>query len=248
VAPIALLLEPAPLGASDLGFGMGLDQLPGTIYFWGVEKEGQLLTTPATEAPTGQSVGDVDVQVTSTHPTSGAGANPTLPNEPVNYLFRSPGNPAGDLVVELTDAAGVASLPWIMGAAAGLNTLEISGIDGGLISLDAVGLGVVSRWTGDGTTADAVGVNDGPVSAPGGFTADAPEGGSGFSFASGPAALSFPASEVNSTDQLTVSTWVRLDASGPADQIQRFVTVAPERAVLRQNSAPATRCSSGPIA
>jgi hypothetical protein len=43
---------------------------------------------------------------------------------------------------------------------------------------------------------------------------------------------------VNDAQQLTLATWVHLDPEGPADDIQRFVTLSKEKAVLRQEGWP----------
>jgi hypothetical protein len=94
--------------------------------------------------------------------------------------------------------------------------------------------GLVTWWSADGHFYDMYGGNHGTP----GFNVSFEQGISGDAFSFDGAGdhvnietLSDPVTELQ---DLTVSAWVKLDESGPGNQIQRFVTLGTEKAVLRQ--------------
>lgn len=157
-----------------------------------------------------------------------------LPDQEVVYqvldgggvISHAGGAPADSLSV-FTDATGQATVDWAV--AAGTNVLEASTPTalGGPISFTVTGLGLISHWTGDVTTEDAVGENDAtweagatPTYAPGiidnafSFTGDArivrAQDGDG---------------DWGTSSSFTVAAWVYMDPAGSPTALQRLVTV-----------------------
>ncbi|MFQ6013253.1 MAG: extracellular solute-binding protein, partial [Thermoplasmata archaeon] len=90
--------------------------------------------------------------------------------------------------------------------------------------------GLISWWPGDGNAMDVVGPNDGtPLN---GATFVTGYVGQAFSFDGVDDVVLASGTGINDLQSLTIDAWVRLD-SMPSGQIERFVTLVPERAVLR---------------
>lgn len=100
---------------------------------------------------------------------------------------------------------------------------------------------LVSWWPADGDYYDMFGGNHGTPVGSVSFVDEAVSG-SAFAFhGPGDEIVIEPLSDkIRNMQELTVATWVNLDPEGPADEIQRFVTLGPEKAVLRQEGIPLT--------
>lgn len=172
------------------------------------------------------------VLVQATHP-----APMPLAGIAVTFTVTGGGGSVSTAVVT-TDANGIASTGWTLGATAGPNTLEASaGATGSPLSFTATGVevpeGLVSWWPGDGNYFDIVGGNHGtPETDPVGFAPGI--SGDAFQFTGTDDVIGFPLENIAELQQLTVATWVNLDEGGPTSGIQRFVTLLHEKAVLRQ--------------
>lgn len=166
-----------------------------------------------------------------------------------------------------TGSDGVAAVAsWVLGAAAGTNTVKASGrgiadptddgpfmpalasdepapeeppdpveLGTGEVSFTALGLGLVSHWTGDGTFEDAVGPNHG-VADPLGSVGFA-DGivGQAFQFQGDSAFVDAPGTNIDDADHITIMGWVRMDSEAPLSRIERFVTLTGEKAVVRHD-------------
>ncbi len=94
---------------------------------------------------------------------------------------------------------------------------------------------LVSWWPADGNYFDMFGGNHGTPVGSVSFVSEAVSD-SAFAF-HGPGdevVIESLSDTVRNLQELTVATWVNLDPGGPADEIQRFVTLSPGKAVLRQ--------------
>jgi hypothetical protein len=93
---------------------------------------------------------------------------------------------------------------------------------------------LVSWWPANGDWYDLYGGNDGTPY--GDVTFDSGMFGSAFSFDGDGDEVDILdlSNEVTDLQELTVATWVKLDPAGPVNQVQRFVTLGREKAVLRQ--------------
>ena len=101
--------------------------------------------------------------------------------------------------------------------------------------------GLVSWWPGDGNFLDVHGGNHLTVLGDVPFVSGI--WGQAFSFTgtTDHANKVDGAQGIDALQTLTLHAWVRLDETGPADQIQRFVTLLGEKAVIRQDGINAPR-------
>jgi len=163
------------------------------------------------------------------------GSGPLLAEaDPDPGSWRSLGNRVARLVLPdpLVAHPPIGSPPRGIGGLESSFTLHFGAVP------ENVSVGLLSWWSADGHYFDMYGGNHGEAIGSVPFV----PGVSGDAFdlsGSGTEVLIQPLSEeVRNLQELTVATWVYLNPTGPADQIQRFVTVGggPDMAVLRQES------------
>lgn len=141
IAPLARLLGPARAHAVNLGFG-GLTKSFSNIGW----ARGLAFTLLAGDDQTGLAGStlpiDPAVLVTATHwePNEFESA-PPVPGAPVTFRFTDPAGGVTE-VVDTSDAQGIASVPWVLGAGAGTNTLMVAGATSGEMVVEAIGLPV----------------------------------------------------------------------------------------------------------
>ncbi|MCG6957578.1 MAG: LamG domain-containing protein, partial [Gemmatimonadetes bacterium] len=97
---------------------------------------------------------------------------------------------------------------------------------------------LISWWPGNGTFDDIYGESPGHDDPEGSISFGTPAI-SGWAFQFGQGAgkvwMDTLSNEIEALQKLTLATWVYLDPNGPADRIQRFVSLGNEQAVLRQD-------------
>jgi len=144
-------------------------------------------------------------------------------------------------VTTLTDSEGLTSVSWTLSSAEGENSLiATTKAEGDSVTFTANGVtipaGLVSWWPADGYYSDIVSGNHGSAHP---TTVDFATGiiGDAFQFTGAPNEIGFSGTNLGALQQLTVAAWVNLDEEGPAGDVQRFVTLFHEKAVLRQDGS-----------
>lgn len=142
LAPLARMLGPGRAHAVNLGFG-GLAKSFSNIG-WARGLELTLLAGAGQVGSAGSTLPVAPaVRVNATHwdPDDFESA-PIVEGVVVTFRFTDPAG-AETVLTDVTDAAGVASVPWVLGAATGTNTLRIEGATIDDITVTAQGTGVI---------------------------------------------------------------------------------------------------------
>lgn len=229
---VAWLLAPDGLEAADSGAG-GL-----TLSYSNIGWAKPLTLTAVAGDGQDEEAGttlpiDPKVLAETTHPTVEPAAGVDL-----TFTFTDPVG-AETSVTVTTDANGEVSAPWTLGAAGGKNFLDVTGPSPDTVAFAAIGRGLVSHWPAEGSFDDVVGVNDGIPDPNAGAPGFAPGiDGQALDFDASEPLLDAPATNFAETQRLTVELWSNLDPAGSDTDIQRFVSIPPEKAVLGQASAP----------
>jgi hypothetical protein len=117
----------------------------------------------------------------------------------------------------------------------GTDAVKTVGLAGACISPPP---GLVSWWPGDGNALDIVGPNDGTPFNGATFARGLVD--QAFSFDGLDDVVGFFGFNIDDLQQLTIDTWVKLD-SLPTGKVERFVTLAGEKAVLRHDGISGPR-------
>jgi len=182
-----------------------------------------------------------------------AGAGTPVPVDPTVYVTDSTGAALEGVEIywypqdgsvgassSFTDSEGLASMSWTLGAVGTNELIASTDAEGDSVTFTAnavtIPAGLVSWWPADGYYSDIVSGNDG---APGydPLTFVTGISGQAFQFDGTYDLVGFGGENLGELQQLTVSAWVNLDTEGPSGDIQRFVTLFNEKAVLRQDGS-----------
>lgn len=148
------------------------------------------------------------------------------------------GTPGAGPLTLLTGSDGTAAAELTLGAGTNVVVAETPTALGGPFTFTFNGLGLISHWDAEGTTpfADETGPNDAQATASVAIGAGV-TGTAAYAFDGSGGVVTAGTEDFGDSDLLTVASWVYLDPAGPADAIQRFVSIG-NKAVLRQNNPP----------